>query len=370
MSAISRFAFLFNKYGSRIPIVESLPQLYHPPVLDKRSKRRLVRWGIISGNILLLLAVGIFVITNRSASNTIRSNTVNSPVSSANSFANPLDELSSAQIALNVAQMARLSELTAIRNQADSDSLLLSMVPNDTTVLAKPQVVATAQKSKHDIINYVTQPGDTASSLAKKFNVSADSIRWSNSLGGENISPGVRLVIPPVNGIVYKVKAGDTPASLAQRYRSDERLIIIYNDAEVNGLRSGELIIIPNGTIQPRVTYGSFSASYATYGGNGYDYGYCTWYVATKIAVPTNWGNANTWDNYARLSGWTVNSVPRVGAIAQSNRGWAGHVAIVEAVSEDGSQIKYSDMNGLAGWGRVGYSDWRPASYFPNYIYR
>jgi len=33
--------------------------------------------------------------------------------------------------------------------------------------------------------------------------------------------------------------------------------------------------------------------------------------------------------------------------------------------------IKYSDMNGLAGWGRVGYSDdWVPASKFPHYIYR
>lgn len=369
MSVIRKLAFLLFKYGARVPIVESLPQLYRPPVMAKRSKRRLIRWGIISGNILLLLAIGIFVVTNRSASNTIRSNTVNSSVSSASSFANPLDELSSAQIALNVAQMARLSELTAIRNQADSDSLLLSMVPNDTTVLAKPQVVATAQKSKHDIINYVTQPGDTVSSLAKKFNITADSIRWSNNLGGDNLSTGVNLVIPPVNGIAYKVKSGDTPASLAQRFRSDERLIIVYNDAEVNGLKPGELIIIPNGQVVATraLTYGSFAVRY---GGNGYDYGYCTWYVANKVPVPTNWGNANTWDEYARLSGWTVSSRPVVGAIGQSDRGWAGHVAVVEAVSEDGTQIKYSDMNGLAGWGRVGYSDWVAASYYSDYIYR
>jgi surface antigen len=339
-------------------------------VLDKRQKKRFIRWGIISGNVLLLLAIGTFIITNRSASNTIRSNSLNSAVSTASSFSNPLDELSSAQIAMNVAQMAKLSELTAIRNQADSDSLLLSVVPNDTTVLAKPQVVSTAQKSKHDIINYVVQPGDTVSSLATRFGVTTNSIRWSNDLTGENLTPGLKLAIPPINGIAYRVKSGDTPASLANRFNSDERQIIVYNDAEVSGLRPGDLIIIPNGTVQPRVTYGSFSASYATYGGNGYDYGYCTWYVANKIPVPTNWGNANTWDNYARLSGWTVSSVPRVGAIAQSNRGWAGHVAIVEAVSADGLMIKYSDMNGIAGWGRVGYSDWVPAAYYSNYIYR
>jgi surface antigen len=49
---------------------------------------------------------------------------------------------------------------------------------------------------------------------------------------------------------------------------------------------------------------------------------------------------------------------------------WWGHVAVVEAVSPDGTMIKYSDMNGLSGFGRVGYSDWVPATTYQNYIYR
>lgn len=339
-------------------------------MLDRNSKRRLTRWGIISGNVFLLLGIGIFVLTNRSASQTVRSNTVNSAVAAASSVANPLDQLSSAQIALNVAQMTKLPELTPIRNQADSDSLLLALVPNDTTVLAKPQVVATAQKSKKDIIHYAAQAGDTISSIADKFHVTADSVRWSNNISGNNVNAGTNLVIPPVNGIVYTVKNGDTPASLAQRYHADEGQIIVVNDAEINGLKAGDQIVIPNGHVQVVITLGSFARSFAaSYGGNGYDYGYCTWYVASRIAVPNNWGNANTWDNYGALSGWTVSGSPRAGAIAQTDRGWAGHVAIVEAVSSDGSMIKYSDMNGLAGWGRVGYSDWVSASYFQHYIY-
>ena len=358
---------VLGKFIGKIPILESLPQLYRPPVLDRQLKRRLSRWGIVGGNVLLLIAVGVFIMTNRSASHTIRSNTLSGAVSTAGSLSNPLDELSSSQIALNVAQMAKMPELTPIRNQADSDSLLLSIAPNDSTALAKPQVVATSQRSKHDIIHYTTQSNDTVESVAKKFKVSGDSIRWSNNLAGNNLAAGVKLVIPPVNGIVYKVKSGDTPSSLARRYRADESQIILLNDAEIKGLRVGELIIIPNGRVQPTITYGSFNA---TYGGNGYDYGYCTWYVANKVSVPTNWGNANTWDEYARLSGWTVSSRPKPGAIAQSDRGWAGHVAYVEAVSPDGTMIKYSDMNGLAGWGRVGYSDWTPASYYSDYIYR
>lgn len=340
------------------------------PLVDRKSKRRLSRWGLIVGNLFLLAAIGIFIITNRSTSQTIRSNNLNSAVATASSLPNPLDQLSSAQIALNVAQMTKLPELTPIRNQADSDALLLSIVPTDTTVLAKPQVVATAEKSKRDIIHYVTQPGDTVSALADKFHITADSIRWSNNLGGNNLAAGVNLLIPPINGVVYTVKAGDTPSSLASRYNADEGQIISYNDAEINGLQPGEQIIIPNGHIQPVITYGSFASSFsATYGYNGYDYGYCTWYVASKIAVPANWGNANTWALYAALSGWTVSRTPTAGAIAQTSRGWLGHVAIVEAVSADGATMKYSDMNGLAGWGRTGYSDWVPASTFEHYIY-
>jgi len=343
--------------------------------MDKKTRKRRLRYSLIAGNVALLVLVSSFILLNRSASQTVRSSTVRSLDSTASSAMNPLDQLSSAQIALTAAQAAHMQELTAVRNQADSDSLTLNIVPNDTIALAKPQIVATAQKSRQAIRHYVAVSGDTVSGLATKFGVSAESIKWSNGITGNNLTIGAKLNIPPVNGIVYTVKAGDTPASLAGKYSADADQIIAYNDAEISGLKPGEQIIIPNGRVAaPVVSYGYYSALHLanfipTYGGNGYDYGYCTWYVANRVAVPANWGNANTWDNYAALSGWTVSAVPVQGAIAQTDRGFEGHVAYVEAVSPDGTQIKYSDMNGLAGWGRVGYSDWTPASHFSHYIY-
>jgi LysM repeat protein len=335
--------------------------------MTKSSKRKFTRYGIIGGNVFLLVAIAFFVLYNRSASQTIRTSTVNSAITTANSISNPLDKLSSAQIALTTAQAVKLPEVTSIRNQADSDSLTLALTPNDSTTLAKPQIVTTGLKSRLDIITYVVKNGETVDSLSTKFGVSADSIRWSNNIGGNNLTAGIKILIPPVNGIVYVVKAGDTPTSLSQKYHSDRGQIIAFNDAEISGLRPGERIIIPNGSIAAQVlTYGVFNA---TYGGNGYDYGYCTWYAANRVPVPTNWGNANTWAAYAGLSGWTVSSRPVPGAVAQTSRGSEGHVAVVEAVSPDGAMMKYSDMNGLAGWGRVGYSGWVSISTFEHYIY-
>ena len=84
--------------------------------------------------------------------------------------------------------------------------------------------------------------------------------------------------------------------------------------------------------------------------------------------MPNNWGNANTWDNYARASGWTVSSTPKAGAVFQTDVGWAGHVGIVEEVYPDGTML-VSDMNGFAGFNRVGFAKVSQSAY-PHYIYR
>lgn len=346
--------------------------------MDAKTRKKSIKYSLILGNITLLVIVSSFILINRSASQTVRSSTVSSLNSVASDITNPLDQLSSSQIALAAAQSANMKELTSLRNQVDSDSLTLNIIPNDNVAVSKPQIVATAKKSKQDIRQYVAVAGDTVASLATKFGVTEESIKWSNSITGNNISVGAKLAVPPVNGIVYTVKAGDTPASLATRYQADTSQIIAYNDAEISGLKPGEQVIIPNGRILAPVVARTYtnatsfiSASFApNYGYNGYDFGYCTYYVANRVAVPANWGNANTWDDYAAISGWTVSSTPVVGAILQSDKGAQGHVGVVDALSPDGTMMKYSDMNSLAGWGRVGYSDWVPITKFSRYIYR
>lgn len=339
----------------------------------KSSRKRLIRYGLVAANVVGL-AVVITVVAGSSHGT---SSTAASVLAESSSNVGPVDGLTSYDIAANVAHVTNLPESKAIDSQAQSAHVAVAVSASDTNVIAKPQIVATALKSKEDIKTYIVQAGDTVTAIAQKFAVTSDSIKWSNSLSSDTVTAGTKLTIPPVNGIVYTVKAGDTVQSLAAKYKASADQIIAYNDAEISGIKPGEQIIIPNGQIQAAAPaaytggrllgVGSFTA---VYGSNGYDYGYCTYYAAARSGAPSNWGNANTWAYYAALSGWTVSSAPRVGAIAQTSRGYLGHVAIVEAVSADGSQIKYSDMNGLAGWGRVGYSDWVSSSYFEHYIYR
>jgi surface antigen len=292
--------------------------------------------------------------------------------------ANPLDHVSSANIAETVAQMSRLAETTAVTNQADSETTELAMMPITSSVVDKPQVVSSSGfASNKDIVTYTTVAGDTITSIAARYGITSDSIRWSNNVTGDAIGAGVKLIIPPVTGIAYRVQAGDTAVTLAAKFRADQNKIVAYNDAELSGLKIGELILIPEGTKVAAVvrsasvtpTRWGGSASYGGY--NGYDFGYCTYWVAKLRAqagnpVPTNLGNAATWATRASGMGLPTGSTPRVGAAVVTSTRGAGHVAYVTAVNDDGT-ITISEMN-HAGWNKVDTRDLPAASNF-RYVY-
>jgi surface antigen len=328
-------------------------------------KSRFGRSGIALANIGIFAAVGIFVIISSHNSSISALPLDNSSTAAAT---DPVDQVSAAGIALTVAQINNMPETTAVSNQAQSAAANLAMSTTANNVVSKPEVVTTSLKSKANIFTYTTQSGDTVTSLASKFGINSNSIMWSNGLTLNTLNPGTKITVPPVNGIVYTVKAGDTPQSLASTYKASATDIISYNDAEIGGLTPGEQIIIPGGTLPTASTTGAVSTSTssntipvgdssfdAVYGYNGYDFGYCTWYVATQVPVPANWGNAATWAYYAAQSGWNVSLTPTVGSVAQTAdaAGGEGHVAIVTGVSSDGSQITIREMNGPAGWDRV-----------------
>jgi LysM repeat protein len=339
-------------------------------------QRRFIRYSLLTLNVCLLGGIVWFVAQSTPTATSSRRNVASSSVGTA-APTDPLDPLSSADIAVNLAVMTDLPETTAVINQADSVGAELA-VPAYTTVIPKPQVVATALKSNKDITSYAVQAGETVSSIAAKFSVTSESIRWSNNLSADTVAAGTTLTIPPVNGIVYTVGAGDTPDTLATKYRANREQIIAYNDAELTGLIPGTRIIIPNGQ-QPaptrggRAVGGSFTLIFGA-GYNGYDVGFCTWYVAKKRAevgrpVPGGLGNASTWDNRAPSAGLLVNKTPSYGAVA---------VTFVEQVNDDGSiwvsemnsrgQVSMTDTRSAGGWGRV---DWKlvPASLASTYNY-
>lgn len=86
---------------------------------------------------------------------------------------------------------------------------------------------------------------------------------------------------------------------------------------------------------------------------NTYIFGYCTFWAAKRreevgLSIPNTWGDAHTWDDYARLAHYTVNHTPAQYSIMQTDAGDLGHVAFVESVTPDGGWT-VSEMN-VKGW--------------------
>lgn len=335
--------------------------------LPKRSRKRAVRYGLLSANLLVLVIIAAFVVQGNS-SGTSQYSAAAPALGDESQITSPLDQLSSADIAVQIAQTAGLEQRAAVVNKADTVNAQLAVSSEDQAVISKPQVVTEGLKSRKDIQKYVTKDGDTVPSVAAQFGVTSDTIRWSNGLTGDALTPGKTLLISPVNGIIYQVKSGDTADSVATKYKANKELLIAMNDAEVGGLPVGEYIIIPGGsppaaassvnTLVGATTSGGFAwGSGAVYGSNGYDYGYCTWYAANRRAqigrpIPSNLGNASTWKVLAQRAGFSVGNEPAAGAIIWTPpRDYYGHVGFVESVNADGS-VNVSEMN-VAGWGVV-----------------
>lgn len=269
-------------------------------------------------------------------------------------------------VAPNVAELA---VSTRVQSEYASAS-------GDSSTIAKPTIVEVSAAGRA-ITTYTAVEGDTATSIAEKFGLSVNTVKWANNLKSDTVAVGSQLQILPRDGITYVAKAGDTVESIASKYKADASLIISANDLEINGLTTGLKIIVPNGElpenerpgyVAPRsYSSGSSSGTYIMgysagfggktwrikvgtpmYAGNTYARGNCTAYAFDRRVelgkpVGARWGNASSWATSARAAGYSVNRTPSVGAVIQNGGGY-GHVGIVEEILPNGD-LRISEMN-------------------------
>jgi murein DD-endopeptidase MepM/ murein hydrolase activator NlpD len=129
--------------------------------------------------------------------------------------------------------------------------------PSNSSIAVGEDVFGTqiSQKPRDKAITYTVQHGDTVSTIAQKFGISADTVRWANDLSNDTINVGDSLQILPVTGISYKVQSGDTVYSIAKKLASDPQKIVDFpfNDfanPETFSLVTGQMLVVPDG-IQP-----------------------------------------------------------------------------------------------------------------------
>lgn len=308
-----------------------------------------------------------------------------------------VDQLSELYAVADLSDALRLSSASDVAsNYVITTTMYDSGQTSTTGRLEKPNL--TDINVSRGVIEHTVEEGESVDTIAVKYGVSADQVRWSNGLKTGDVAPGTVLYIPSAPGIVYTVKSGDTVESIVSKYGSTVEEIVALNDLEVSGLTEGTRIVIKDGSLPEterpeyvapvvrRPTYTSTASTYSyTYLGSsserqnievvGYFYnlggpygrGQCTqWAWYKRQDLPSTLGNANAWARNAAAAGYVVNRTPAAGAVFQTSSGWYGHVGYVEAVNPDGS-IVVSEMN----YG-VNYRVIRstiPASYVGNFNY-
>lgn len=198
---------------------------------------------------------------------------------------------------------------------------------------------------RENIQEYVVQSGDTISTIAKKFNISINTILWANDLSSLSIiRPGNKLTIPPVSGVLHKVKKGDTLSSIAKNYSVDQEKILSFNKlVDDSQLTIGQMLIVPDGQIK-RVyqrTTGSLASVFRAPSSQRNSSGFIWPTATTKITQYFSWrhsgidiGGRTGTPLYAAMTGTVVKA------------GWgAGYGNYVDIDHGGGIKTRYGHMS-------------------------
>jgi len=110
-------------------------------------------------------------------------------------------------------------------------------------------------RPRYDPVYYRVERGDALFSIAKEFNLKPETILYSNkdTLNDDphSLSPGMQLVIPPIDGLYYTWKSKDTVDLVAKEFKTNADDILYFpgNKLDVTDpkIPSGTLVMIPGG---------------------------------------------------------------------------------------------------------------------------
>ena len=149
--------------------------------------------------------------------------------------------------AIDAAGAARL-DFSSDETEAQPEGPYLA----DGTLL-KPIAVDTSIADASDTLrSYRVRAGDTLTGIARHFGVSMMTLWWANHLKSkDDLKVGQKLVIPPVDGTVHVVKAGETLAKIADIANVSAEDIVSFNGLTSDKLSVGQTLILPGAHGKP-----------------------------------------------------------------------------------------------------------------------
>ncbi len=173
-----------------------------------------------------------------------------------NLLTNYIDETAAAVITVpSQSQLADINSFVAFTNIEKVPKPSIMSTIQDNSIVSRGTILTNVLDEFTDrgtqIATYTVQEGDTLSFIASDYGVSINTVIWANNLrDADAIRPGIELKIPPVTGVLHKIKKGDTVSSLAKKYSVKEDIIISFNGLPLGGdLTVDDELIVPDGKI-------------------------------------------------------------------------------------------------------------------------
>jgi murein DD-endopeptidase MepM/ murein hydrolase activator NlpD len=113
--------------------------------------------------------------------------------------------------------------------------------------LVKPIAVDTTVPDGRALVqSYTVKAGDTLAGIAAKYRVSTMSVWWANNLKSKtDLHKGQLLRIPPVTGLIVTVAPTDTLDALAAKYNVDPTDVLATNGLDDPNLVVGQVLVVP-----------------------------------------------------------------------------------------------------------------------------
>ena len=99
---------------------------------------------------------------------------------------------------------------------------------------------------------YVVRGGDGLNKIGQRFGLKGTTIYWANAArlpDPSSMSIGLKLVIPPVDGVTVTVKGSNTLSGFGSKYKVSVQAIMAANGLTGATLTAGQLLIIPTASV-------------------------------------------------------------------------------------------------------------------------
>jgi hypothetical protein len=247
---------------------------------------------------------------------------------------------------------ANIAQPSAKGDNTDSPSVMLPdfVAQNEVPAVSRQTSLHTIIPNRpgEEVRDYTVAQGDSVFEIASKFSIKPETLLWANyDLLNDNpdmISVDMPLKVPPVDGVLYQWKEGDTVDSVAESFEADPQAILSFpgNNIDLTNpvVQPGTWVMVPGGHrefrqwIIPVIPRGRAGVSRELYGAGACEGSFDGAYGTGGFIWPA--GNH----------------------VISGNDYWSGHLG-VDIGAGEGAPIYAADSGVVvfAGWANGGYGN-------------